>query len=50
MNMVMGHGYTFYGYEVLISALKGEDWQQSKFFPKVTNCYFKVGMGLSPPV
>ena len=43
MNEIIGKGYTAYGYNVLVSAINGEEWTESPFFPRVTQCYFKVG-------
>ena len=42
MNEIIGKGYTAYGYNVLVSAINGEEWTESPFFPRVTQCYFKV--------
>lgn len=42
MDEIIGDGYSAYGYNVLMKAIRREKWDQSSFFPRVTNCYFKV--------
>ena len=42
MNAIIGKGFTAYGYDVLMMAINGEEWDESPFFPRITNCYFKV--------
>ncbi|XP_067940681.1 innexin unc-9-like [Watersipora subatra] len=42
MNEIIGDGYTAYGWRVLKMAIDGEEWDESPFFPRVTNCFFKI--------
>lgn len=42
MNAFMGSEYSIYGFEVLDSLKKGEDWTYSPRFPRVTLCDFEI--------
>lgn len=42
MNRIIGKGFAYYGWDVLMAALKGEEWDESPVFPRVTICNFKV--------
>ena len=42
LNTFLGHQFSAYGIDVLRSLASGEDWTESKRFPRVTMCDFKV--------
>ena len=42
LNSFLGTSYHMYGYEVISSVFRGEDWQVSHTFPRVTMCDFSI--------
>jgi hypothetical protein len=42
LNAFLGTSYHLYGYEVISSVFRGEDWQVSHTFPRVTMCDFSI--------
>ena len=42
LNIFLGSHYDHYGIEVLIKLLQGKEMMNSKRFPRITMCYFKI--------
>lgn len=42
MNSIIGKGFAYYGWDVLMAVVKGVEWEESPIFPRVTICNFKI--------